>query len=96
MSLETSGLLLLENKDGSLEIGYCDYNVDFFGGGEYEVNYLINKEDSLILKDYLAKNYKGSLKEMLIAEIGENMSETKFKELLKKLNIQAKRDSWIG
>ena len=96
MVLNTSGLLLIENNDGSLEIGYNDYNVEFFGGGDYDVSYTIEKKDAIILKEYLSTKHKGTLKEMLICEIGKNMSEIKFKKLLNTLNICPRRDSWIS
>ena len=92
--MATSGILLNEMDDGSISVGYVDYNVEFFGGRDYESFYRLDKENADKLRAYLkGKGYR-DLKEGLIIEVGKNFSDSKFCELCKKENIVYQYTSW--
>lgn len=92
----TSGLLLYESRDGGMEIGYCDYGVGFFGGGDYDVTYRIDKENANKLREHFGGKKGKRLKEKMIAEFGENLSEEKLLKALKELGVEYIRDSWVS
>lgn len=46
----TSGFWLNEKDDGSISIGYEDYDVSEFGGSDYEQTYNLDSENALKLK----------------------------------------------
>lgn len=93
----TSGLLLTENKDGSLRLEYVDYGVNFFGGGDYEVWYEVDKADADKLRAYFLQKYgEGDLKAQMKEAFGENLSETAFHKLCEELGVYAKRNSWVS
>ena len=96
MRKDTSGLLLYENADGSMELGYCDYGVGEFNGGDYDVTYRIDKGNADKLREYFSKKKGGSLKEKMVAEFGKNLSEEKLRKALKKLGVDYIRDSWVS
>lgn len=93
--LETSGLLLEENQDGSIRLGYVDYNVSAFGGNDYECFYNINAMDTQKLRTYFKEMGFLDLKEGLIHELGKNFSDQKFYNLCKALKITYEKDSWF-
>lgn len=93
----TSGLLLTENKDGSLRLEYVDYGVGFFGGGDYEVWYEVDKQDADKLRAYFTEKYgAGDLKTQMKKEFGENLSEPLFHKLCNELGVYAKRNAWTS
>ena len=96
MREDTSGLLLYEKEDGGIELGYCDYGVGEFGGGDYDVTYQLDKANADKLRAYFSKKKGGSLKEKMVAEFGKNLSEEKLRKALKKLGVEYLRDSWIS
>ena len=62
----TSGFWITETN-GALEIGYADYGVSEFGGGDFEKTYILDEENKKKLVDTLQKTYSGSLEEMIEA-----------------------------
>lgn len=84
----TSGFWLNEKDDGSISIGYEDYGVSEFGGGDYEQTYNLDCENALKLKHALQVTYNGSLKEMIEAAFGIEFSDRKFWSLCRENNIK--------
>ncbi len=60
----TSGFWVTQ-KRGEISVGYEDYGVSQFGGGDFERTYYLNKENSKKLITALKKEYQGSLEKML-------------------------------
>ena len=56
----TSGFWVTK-KGGKISIGYEDYGVSEFGGGDFEKTYYLDKENSKKFVKALKKEYKGSL-----------------------------------
>ena len=92
----TSGFWLKEKDDGSISIGYEDYGVSEFGGGDYEQTYDLDIENTLKLKRVLQTTYNGSLEEMIEAAFGKEFSDKKFWSICKENNIEYTQSSWIS
>ena len=91
----TSGFWV-EVKDGAISIGYEDYGVSQFGGGDYEKTYSMNKENSQKFVAALEKQYSGTLSEMIEAAFGKNFNDPVFWDFCKKNEIEYSSYSWIG
>lgn len=91
----TSGFWVTK-KGGEISIGYEDYGVSEFGGGDFEKTYYLNKENSKKLIKALKKTYKGSLEEMIRAAFGENFKDPVFWEFCKEHGIEYTSSTWSG
>lgn len=93
----TKGTMLLkEHDDGSLEISYEDYDVEIFGGGDYEAIYNIDTENAEKLRRYLMKSHSGSMEEMLVDEFGIHMDKRSFASTCDENGIQYELFTWIS
>ena len=91
----TSGFWV-EKRCGKITIGYEDYGVSQFGGGDFEKTYYLDKENSARLVAALKKEYAGSLKEMLRAAFGEGFSDPAFWDFCKTNGIEYSSSTWSG
>ena len=91
----TSGVWVTE-KAGEISIGYEDYGVSEFGGGDFEKTYYLNKENSKKLKAALKKEYKGALEEMIGAAFGKSFNDSLFWEFCKRNGIEYSSSTWSG
>lgn len=89
----TSGFWV-EEKDNKISIGYEDYGVSQFGGGDFERTYFLNEVNSKRLISELQKEYDGSLEKMIEAAFGRNFSDTKFWDFCKKHGIKFSSSTW--
>ena len=93
--LDTSGLLLTENTDGSIRVEYEDYGTSL--GGDYSSMYDLDKENAMKLKKIMRKKYPFlSLKKALILKVGKNLNDEKFVKLLKENNIEYTHTTWLS
>lgn len=86
--MDTSGILLEEEDDGSIRVGYVDYNVDFFDGEDYESFYALDKENADKLRAYLLGRNYSDLQKGLVAIVGEKFSDKKFQDLCAVADIE--------
>ena len=91
----TSGFWL-EKKSGGIAIGYADYGVSEFGGGDFEKTYYLDKENTKKFKAALKKEHKGSLEKMIEDAFGRNFSDPDFWEFCKKNGIEYSSSTWSG
>ena len=82
-----------ELEDGVIEISYEDYNVEAFGGADYEAIYRLTNENAQKLKNVLEKenpesNGNLSLKELILNKFGENLKKASFASYCKTNNIK--------
>ena len=91
----TSGFWVTE-KDGKISIGYEDYGVSQFGGGDFEKTYYLDEENSSKFVVALQKEYQGPLKEMLEAAFGKNFKDPVFWEFCKNHGIKYSSSTWSG
>ena len=91
----TSGVWV-EKKGGKISIGYEDYGVDMFGGGDFEKTYYLDKENSKKLIAALKKEYKGKLQKMIEDAFGKNFSDPDFWDFCKSNGIEYTSSTWSG
>ncbi len=89
-------VIFVERDDGSVSLSYTDYNVEMFGGDDYEVNYVIDSENVFKLREYLAQNNSGTLEEMIINEFGIHLDKKSFAAVCKEQGVEYKLNTWIG
>ena len=91
----TSGFWV-EKKNGRISIGYEDYGVSEFGGGDFEKTYSLNEENSKKFVDALSKEYQGTLEEMIEAAFGKGFNDPKFWNFCKANGIEYSSSTWSG
>ena len=89
----TSGFWVTR-KAGAISIGYEEYGVSEFGGGDFEKTYYLDKDNSRKLIEALKKEYKGSLEKMIEAAFGKNFNDPSFWEFCKKNGIEYSSSTW--
>lgn len=94
--MATSGVYIEHNPDGGITIGVTDYNVEAFGGSDWEWSATFSRSDSISLELHLQNEFgEGiSLEEMLKKKFGDNFSTLAFKEYCSSLmlNFVERRD----
>lgn len=93
--LDTSGIQVTEKEDGTIELFFCDFGVEEFGGHDYECTYKFDKENSDKFRSELGKLYSGTLEEMVIAAFTKNFSDSKFNDFCKANNIDYQKITWF-
>ncbi len=91
----TSGFWVTQAEE-KISIGYEDYGVSQFGGGDFERIYSMDKENSKRFLVALQKEYKGSAEEMIEAAFGKNFSDSAFWAFCKKNGIEYSTSTWSG
>ena len=91
----TSGFWV-EEKDNKITIGYEDYGVSQFGGGDFERTYFLDRENAQKFIHALEREYRGSLNEMIASAFGRNFNDSAFWDFCKKNNIQYSSSTWSG
>ena len=91
----TSGFWLTD-ENGQISIGYEDYGVDMFGGGDFERTYRFDKVNSEKFREALAKEYSGTLEEMVEEAFGRNFADWKFFDFCKRYGIRFNTSSWTS
>jgi len=91
----TSGFWI-EKKRGAISIGYADYGVSEFGGGDFERTYYLNKENSRRLVAALRREHRGSLEKMLEEAFGRSFNDSAFWDFCKREGIDYSTSTWSG
>lgn len=91
----TSGFWVEETDEG-IRIGYEDYGVSEFGGGDFEKTYCMNKENAIKFTEALKKKHRGSLEEMIRSAFGKNFKDQAFWDFCKKNGIEYSSFSWVS
>ena len=73
--MEKGTMRYTEAEDGTVWFGYEDYDVECFGGGDYEVTYTLDKENAEKMTRILSEHYTGTLKEMILQHFGIHMDQ---------------------
>ena len=93
--LDTSGLLLTINEDGSIVVEYEDYDTPM--GGDYQSIYNLDKENADKLRKVLKQMHPLlSFKKALIWEVGKNLNDEKFQKLCNNNNIKFDHFTWLS
>ena len=91
----TSGFWFTQT-DGRISIGYADYGVSQFGGGDFEKTYYLDRENSEKLLNALQETYQGSPEEMIKAAFGKNFNDPLFWAFCKEHGIEYSSSTWSG
>lgn len=91
----TSGVWVNETEE-KIQIGYEDYGVSLFGGGDFECTYTLTGENAIKFRNELAKLFVGPLEEAVRIVFGENFNDSLFAEFCKKNNIEYSKSTWTG
>jgi hypothetical protein len=94
--MKTSGLIYSLHSDGSASIGYEDYGVEIFGGSDYEVTYLLNKENVELLLKHLSVSSAEDAEPALIREFGEHFNSIRFEAFCHQHGIEFLRNIYIS
>ncbi len=78
--LGNSSGIILEEKEGTLSIGYVDYDVSWFGGRDYECFYRLDRENAERFQTALKKDYAGDLFEMCVEAFSVKFSNSRFEQ----------------
>ena len=81
---------------GAITIEYTDFGVSQFGGGDFEMTYYLDKENSDKLIAALKKEHRGSVKQMIVSAFGEGFKDSVFREFCKKSGIKYSTSTWSG
>ena len=90
-------------EDGGITVGYEDYNVEQFGGADYEAIYTLDRENAQKLKEKLEKEYNEktktnsnlSLKQLIIEIFGNNLEKLSFAKYCDDSKIKYKLNTFI-
>ena len=91
----TSGFWVTYN-DGAIKIGYEDYGVSEFGGGDFERTYSLDSENSEKLIKALCEKHCGTLEEMIEVAFGRNFKDREFQAFCKERGIEYSTSTWSG
>ena len=91
----TSGFWV-EEKDGMISIGYEDYGVSQFGGGDFERTYYFDLENSQKFLLAMKEEYNGTLEEMIESAFGKGFNDPLFYDFCKRKNIKFTTSTWSG
>ncbi|MBQ9978983.1 MAG: hypothetical protein IKM40_04555 [Clostridia bacterium] len=91
----TSGFWV-QKKNRRITIGYEDYGVSQFGGGDFERTYYLDVENSKKFVSALKKEYQGTLEEMIESAFGRNFNDRKFWDFCKDHEIEYSSSTWSG
>jgi hypothetical protein len=89
-------------EDGSISLSYEDYNVEAFGGADYEVIYTITMEESNKLYNKLDKEYRSKggknnlyLQELIYDKFGERLEKMSFAKFCAENGIKYKLNTFV-
>ena len=91
----TSGFWV-EQKNGKISIGYADFGVSEFGGGDFEKTYYLDEENSEKFVSELQKQYQGSLEQMIEAAFGRGFNDSTFWSFCIEHDIVYTSSTWSG
>ncbi len=89
----TSGVWVNES-DNKIQIGYVDYGVSEFGGGDFECTYTLTDEHAIKFRSELAKAFIGPLKEAVRIVFGKNFDDNLFVKFCEKNGIKYSKSTW--
>lgn len=94
--MKSSGLFFGYKDDGSVYLGYEDYDVEFFDGYDYEVTYILNRANFDILCQCLKIVGDQDVRDILISTFGYYFDSIKFENFCQQNGIIFNRYIHIG
>ena len=91
------GELIVRDGGDLLTVGYEDYEVELFGGADYEVCYTMYSDARQKLEAALTEDGgKGTLCEMVLARFGGHMEKESFYEYCEEKEIKTELFTWVS
>lgn len=91
------GELVVWDIGNILSVSYEDYEVEVFGGADYEVCYTLYSDARRKLEAALTGDgEKGTLSEMVIDHFGRYMEKASFYEYCKQREIKTELFTWVS
>ena len=84
-----------EKPEGGVTIWIEDYDVESFGGADYEWCYSFDPANTRKLTDILSRSNRGSLKQMIEAEFGIHLDKKSAKLWLDENGVEYEFFSWV-
>ena len=94
--MEKGTLFYTEWPDGSAEFGYEDFDVDCFGGGDYEVIYNLDAENRAKMEGMLSEEFDGNLKEKILAKFGVHLDQESLYGWMTEHGITFRLFTWVS
>ena len=93
----TKGYAIIHDSGSTLTVNYEDYDVEAFGGSDYEVTYTLDADNRQKLCDALkAEGLQGSLEEMILSHFGEYLDQDSFDNYCQTRNIKFDLFTWVS
>ena len=93
----TKGEAIIRESFDGLYMNYEDFDVEFFGGSDYEVTYLLDSTNKEKLQDALkSEGLSGTLEEMILAHFGKYLDQDSFAIYCDTRNIRYKLSTWVS
>ncbi len=92
--LGNSSGLVVQDKEGRLTLGYVDYEVEEFGGRDYECWYLLDEENSARLKNALESIDEGDLFDKCVKAFTIKFSNNQFENFCQTYGIAFKKSTY--
>ena len=93
----TKGEAIIRESSDGLLVSYEDFDVECFGGSDYEVTYLLDRSGREKLRKALVREgLSGTLEEMILAHFGACLDLDSFADYCDRLGIRYKFSTWIS
>ena len=83
-------------KDGSLQIIIEDYDIEAFGGADYETTYALDRANITKFRNILERTHSGTLKEMITEEFGPHLNKHPMSLWFDQNGIKYKLFTWVS
>ena len=93
----TMGLAIIHDGPDGLSVNCEDYDVEFFGGGDYKYTYTLDKPNrDKLWKILRAENTKGSMEDMIKEFFGASLEKTPFGSFCEEHGIRYELNTWLS
>ena len=93
----TLGYAMIHDSPTGLSVNCEDFDVEFFGGSDYEYTYTLDKSNRDKLWELLkSKNYTGSMEDMIKEYFGVSLEKTPFGGFCNENGIGYDLFNWVS
>ena len=91
------GMAVVQESSEELYVSYEDLDVEFFGGSDYEVTYLLDRANKEKLRNCLkAEGLSGTLEEMILKHFGKHLDLDPFAAYCDDRRIRYRLSTWVS
>ena len=93
----TKGYAIIKDDGASLTVNYEDFDVECFGGSDYEVTYTLDKHNRQKLwKALKEEGLEGTLEQMILTHFGKYLDKDSFNSYCKDRKIIFDLFTWVS